>query len=105
MSSAVKRKIPVSKSNWFGIFEMITPASDPDTVVVRKVRGLMLVERAHFIKYVQEQSITDRLLRGGHLTPYHANGQKKAPGKNGRMPSTKVYYDLIEWRDIDFNNL
>lgn len=105
MGAVKQRKIPVSKTQWFGIFEMITPASDPDPVIVRKVRGLMLVERGDFIKYVQEQSITDRLVAGGHLTSFHANGQEKKRGKNGRLPNTKVYYDLIEWRDIDFNNL
>lgn len=105
MSTVKQRKIPVSKTNWFGIFEMITPASDLEPVIVRKVRGLMLVERSDFIKYVQDQSITDRLVTAGHLTSFHANGQEKERGKNGRLPNTKVYYDLIEWRDIDFNNL
>lgn len=105
MSTVEKRKVPVSKTNWFGIFEMVTPRSNPDPVIVRKVRGLLLVERSDFIAYVQEQSITDRLVAAGHLTSFHSNGQEKERGKNGRLSNNKTYYDLVEWRDIDFNNL
>lgn len=96
--------IPVKRDPWFGLFQLEVPETG-DRIPVRRIGEMHLIERSDWCAFVQDQYTTDRLVGDGHLTSYHSNGQPKRRKANGRLPNNKTYYDLVEWREIDFNNI
>ena len=99
-------KNDVTHQNWFNL-QRVNVEDNTGAIkelTVRKVAGLPLIERKIFIKHVETRGITDRLVRAGQLTPYHSNGQPKDMSA-GKAKNTRTFYDLREWREIDFNSV
>ena len=100
--------LPVHKQHFFNIKVVELPdrvTKWPTRIRVKMMSGKLLMERKHFIRHCETKSVTDRLVHEGHLTSYHANGTIKERRQDGRLPNTKTFYDVAEWRRINYNNL
>lgn len=82
------------------IQEIDTKTEEIDSNTYCEIGGALLIPVSEADRFNSSSSTISRMIQRGDLIPYHNNGTIKKDNS-----SSRVYYDLYEWMNIDKNKL